>query len=108
MYVRRYHSHVLSQYTEGLWGVLIVHNTHEVWCQRYDEEFTITLTDWYHKSAHENEAWHLSKDSRGAPPYPDSVLMNGKGRYPCDGGYSIRIDKNLIPLKVWEKHLHIP
>lgn len=78
----RYHSHLNSQYTEGLFGALIVHGKTERYS--YDGEITIALSDWYHRTAHENEAWHLSPPSRGVPPYPDSGLINGMGRYPCN------------------------
>ncbi|CAL8110069.1 unnamed protein product [Orchesella dallaii] len=79
-----YHSHVNSQYSEGLWGTLIVRRTPETWRDLYDAEILVTVNDWYHTSAKENEEWFLRPDSRGAPPYPFSVLMNGVGRYPCD------------------------
>jgi len=78
----RYHSHVGSQYSEGLWGILIVQNKPEIYS--YDEEFIVTLNDWYHRTAHENEEWHLSPISLGVPPYPDSGMINGLGRYNCD------------------------
>ncbi|ODM89025.1 L-ascorbate oxidase, partial [Orchesella cincta] len=54
-----YHSHVNSQYTEGMFGVLLVHGKPEAY--QYDGELTIALI----------------------PPYPDSGLINGIGRYPC-------------------------
>jgi len=38
----------------------------------------------YHRTALENEAWHISPISVGVPPYPDSGMINGLGRYPCD------------------------
>lgn len=28
--------------------------------------------------------WHLTPAARGVPPYPDSGMINGLGRYPCD------------------------
>ncbi|OXA44997.1 Iron transport multicopper oxidase FET3 [Folsomia candida] len=77
-----YHSHHASQYTEGLWGGFIVRKRVET-VHPYDGEFTVKLTEWYHQSGPENEAWHLSTRSQGAPPYPDSVLVNGMGRYNC-------------------------
>ncbi|ODN00019.1 Iron transport multicopper oxidase FET3, partial [Orchesella cincta] len=79
-----YHSHVNSQYSEGLWGSIIVRRPRETWQNLYDEEILVTLTDWYHTSAKENEEWFMRPESLGAPPYPFSVLMNGVGRYPCD------------------------
>jgi len=77
-----YHSHVNSQYTEGMFGALVVRGSPEAY--KYDGEFTLMLSDWYHQTAHENEAWHLSPPSRGVPPYPNSGLINGMGRYPCE------------------------
>jgi len=82
MAVFRYHSHLESQYSEGLWGALIVKNSPEVY--KYDEDLLITLNDWYHRTAKDNEDWHVSEASRGVPPYPDSGMINGYGRYPCD------------------------
>ncbi|CAL8133004.1 unnamed protein product [Orchesella dallaii] len=76
-----YHSHVQSQYTEGLFGALIVHGQPEHY--HHDGELTLTLSDWYHRTAHENERWYLSPESRGISPFPDSGLINGLGRYPC-------------------------
>ncbi|CAL8133006.1 unnamed protein product [Orchesella dallaii] len=76
-----YHSHVHSQYTEGLVGALIVHGQPEHY--HHDGELTLTLSDWYHRTAHENERWYLSPESRGISPFPDSGLINGFGRYPC-------------------------
>ncbi|CAL8148357.1 unnamed protein product [Orchesella dallaii] len=64
-----------------MFGVLLVHGKPEAY--NYDGEVTIALSDWYHRTAHENELWHLSKVARGVPPYPDSGLINGVGRYPC-------------------------
>lgn len=81
IFLHRYHSHVNSQYTEGMFGALIVHGKPEKYS--YDGEITLTLSDWYHRTAHQNEVWHLSPPSRGVPPYPDSGLINGMGRYSC-------------------------
>lgn len=76
----RYHSHSGSQYTEGLFGPLIIRNR----TATYPEIF-ITLSDYYHSRAHQNVAWYFSKENVGGEtPYPDAVLLNGKGRYPCD------------------------
>jgi iron transport multicopper oxidase len=59
-----------------------VKNSPEVY--QYDEEILISLNDWYHRTAKENEEWHISPVSVGVPPYPDSGMINGLGRYPCD------------------------
>ncbi|ODM90154.1 Iron transport multicopper oxidase FET3 [Orchesella cincta] len=76
-----YHSHERSQYTEGLYGALLVHAQKEAYV--YDDEITITLSDWYHPPAWEIEEWVLANVSNRVPPIPDSGLMNGMGRYPC-------------------------
>ncbi|CAL8145366.1 unnamed protein product [Orchesella dallaii] len=76
-----YHSHHFSQYPEGLFGPLVVHAKKEAY--DYDDEVTIFLSDWYHRTSAEDVAWLNSTFSNGVPPYPDSGLMNGMGRYPC-------------------------
>jgi iron transport multicopper oxidase len=77
-----YHSHFSTQYCDGLRGAFIVYDDNDPLKHLYDvddESTVITLADWYHQS------------SRGAlkpgeiPPQPDSVLINGKGRYPGSG-----------------------
>lgn len=78
-----YHSHVNSQYIEGLLGALIVYNQPESDPYPADGDLTLVLSDWYHRPAKENEDWFLSPASKGVSPYPDSVLINGLGRYPC-------------------------
>lgn len=75
MVLCRYHAHLKSQYVEGLWGPLVVRNPNEY--HKYDGEFIVTIGDWYWREAHELEEWHLSPASLGAPPFPDSALMNG-------------------------------
>lgn len=59
----------------------------------------ITLNDWYHTTAHENEEFLLSPSSGGAPPFPSSGLMNGMGRYPCV--YALL--QNRICLPHWQR-----
>jgi len=66
-----------------MWGPLIIHNQPEVYAKDYDRELTITLSDWYHTSGQVNIDWFLSPASDGNEPIPFSVLMNGRGAYPC-------------------------
>ncbi|EAU89560.1 laccase 3 [Coprinopsis cinerea okayama7 len=69
-----YHSHHLSQYCDGLRGVMVVYDRHDPHRHLYDvdnEQTIITLADWYHTPA----------PSAGLVPTPDSTLINGKGRY---------------------------
>lgn len=80
----RYHSHVSYQYTEGLFGPLIIHNLPEVYAAHYDEELLIVLSDWSHLSGKVNLNWFLSPASGGNEPIPYSGLIDGHGSYPCD------------------------
>ncbi|KAJ7138287.1 laccase 1 [Mycena epipterygia] len=70
-----YHSHLATQYCDGLRGVFIVNDPHDP--QKYlydvdDDSTIITLADWYHFP------------SPQAPLIPtfNSTLINGVGRYP--------------------------
>ncbi|KAJ3482318.1 hypothetical protein NLI96_g7059 [Meripilus lineatus] len=69
-----YHSHLSTQYCDGLRGPLVVYDPKDPHKGLYDvddESTIISLTEWYHKAA---------KDITG-PPTPDSTLINGLGRY---------------------------
>ncbi|KAJ6610545.1 yellow laccase [Mycena sp. CBHHK59/15] len=72
-----YHSHLSTQYCDGLRGPLVVYDPADPAKNMYDvddESTIITLADWYHFPATQ------------APTFPgyDSTLINGLGRY--DGG----------------------
>lgn len=77
----RWHSHVTYQYTEGMYGALIIHNLHEVY--DYDDERVIILSDWSHLSGQTNANWFLSPASGGNEPIPYSGLINGHGSFNC-------------------------
>ncbi|KAF9237144.1 yellow laccase [Melanogaster broomeanus] len=59
-----YHSHVRLQYCEGLRGALSLYDVD-------DASTIITLTDWY----------HINAFNVVATTVPDSLLINGAGRY---------------------------
>ncbi|RDB27747.1 Laccase-2 [Hypsizygus marmoreus] len=70
-----YHSHLSTQYCDGLRGAFIVYDPMDPHMFRYDidnESTVITLADWYHTPA----------PSAGLIPSPDAILINGKGRFP--------------------------
>ncbi|KAF8911194.1 putative laccase 5, partial [Mucidula mucida] len=70
-----YHSHLSTQYCDGLRGPMVVYDPFDPHMLRYDidDESTVITspTGWYHTPA------------RAAGPVPvfDSTLINGKGRY---------------------------
>jgi len=82
----RWHSHTSWQYSEGMWGILIIDNPNEPYKDYYPKEndVTITLNDWYHQSGRTNTDWYMSSVSGGRSPIPDSAMMNGRGFYPCN------------------------
>ncbi|KAF9232448.1 laccase [Melanogaster broomeanus] len=72
-----YHSHYGVQYCDGLRGPLIIYDPDDPYLDSYDvdnESTIITLMDWY----------HLPSPQVQRQVIPDSVLINGVGRY--DGG----------------------
>ncbi|KAK0430099.1 laccase [Armillaria borealis] len=69
-----YHSHLSTQYCDGLRGPMVVYDPLDPHRLRYDidtEATVITLSDWYHTPAL----------AAGPVPVFDATLINGKGRY---------------------------
>ncbi|KAG5644864.1 Acyl-coenzyme A oxidase 2 [Asterophora parasitica] len=69
-----YHSHLSTQYCDGLRGAFVVYDLLDPHRSKYDidnEDTVITLADWYHHPA----------ATAGVVPTPESNLINGKGRY---------------------------
>ncbi|KAG0155692.1 hypothetical protein PDIDSM_2865 [Penicillium digitatum] len=67
-----YHSHNAGQYPDGLRGALIVHDPRPPFS--YDDEFTLTLSDWYHREM--PDLLSSAEVAQGAEPLPDSALIN--------------------------------
>jgi iron transport multicopper oxidase len=74
-----YHSHNMGQYPDGLWGVLIVRGG-EPFAGKYDGEFVMTLTDWYHQQMpvmlKQYQSSSNLRDNGGDEPDPDLALIN--------------------------------
>ncbi|KAJ3482317.1 hypothetical protein NLI96_g7058 [Meripilus lineatus] len=71
-----YHSHLSTQYCDGLRGPLVIYDPEDPHRHLYDvddENTVISLTDWYHTPAIQLPL----------PParFPNSTLINGLGRY---------------------------
>lgn len=72
-----YHCHTDACYPDGYRQALIVHDDDAFFNDEYEEEFTITLSDWYH-----NMIEGLTRDfisvynPTGAEPIPDAFLFN--------------------------------
>ncbi|CAL1697184.1 unnamed protein product [Somion occarium] len=70
-----YHSHLSTQYCDGLRGAFVVYDPEDPHAHLYDfddENTVITLADWYHNFAR----------NVVSPASPDSTLINGLGRSP--------------------------
>ncbi|EFR03577.1 iron transport multicopper oxidase FET3 [Nannizzia gypsea CBS 118893] len=108
-----YHAHSGLQRAEGLYGGLVVHEPSapsmriardsamhtEAFKYQYEKEHLLLIGDWYHRPAEDVLKWFRSLEANGQEPVPDSLLINGAGRFNCsmalptrpldcvDGGY---------------------
>ncbi|KAH8833988.1 laccase [Flagelloscypha sp. PMI_526] len=85
-----YHSHLESQYIDGLKGALVIYDPEDPHLSLYDvddENTVITLSDWYHLPTEGIEETYLHGGHGNHEPIPDSGLVNGKGRF--NGGPAV-------------------
>ncbi|CAH2072233.1 unnamed protein product [Thlaspi arvense] len=75
-----YHGHYGMQRSAGLYGMMIVRSPEER--LRYDGEFNLLLSDWWHQSVHAQELALSSKPMRWIGE-PQSLLINGRGQFNC-------------------------
>jgi iron transport multicopper oxidase len=73
-----YHSHTGSQYPDGLRGAFIVKDKIDPFAGQYDEEYVITVSDWYHKQvpAILSSTVFNKTNTQTRPPLPQSGLIN--------------------------------
>ncbi|KAG7285084.1 hypothetical protein NEMBOFW57_009704 [Staphylotrichum longicolle] len=76
-----YHSHNMGQYPDGLRGPMIVSDPNDPYKGQYDEEYVLTVSDWYHNDSITLMKSMLSPSNTNfLPAFPDSILVNeGKG-----------------------------
>ncbi|KAJ7613030.1 laccase 6 [Roridomyces roridus] len=82
-----YHSHLSTQYCDGLRGAFVVYDPNDPLKYLYDvddDNTIITLGEWYHNLAPNVTNTFLEST---IIPIMDSVLINGKGRY--NGGLDV-------------------
>ncbi|RGP77015.1 putative multicopper oxidase [Fusarium longipes] len=75
-----WHSHSDLQRADGLWGGLVVHAPDEY---PAEGDYLIMVGDWFHRNQTEVLSWYADASSRGNEPVPDSLLVNGRGRFNC-------------------------
>nr|DAA04521.1 TPA_exp: laccase 16 [Coprinopsis cinerea okayama7\ len=77
-----YHSHLSSQYVDGLRGPIVIYDPTDPHLSLYDEDdenTIIQLGDWYHNPAPAIQEDYLNDITD--EPVPDSGTINGVGRY---------------------------
>ncbi|KAJ5747083.1 uncharacterized protein N7511_008779 [Penicillium nucicola] len=93
-----YHAHSGVGRADGLYGGLIVHTpaskstvrgliaekNNNVQSFDYDKELLLLIGDWYHRPATEVLEWYMDPGNFGNEPVPDSLLINGLGRFYCN------------------------
>ncbi|KAK0488306.1 laccase lcc5, partial [Armillaria luteobubalina] len=122
-----YHSHLSTQYCDGLRGPLIIYDPNDPHAGLYDVDddstSILTLSDWYHTPA-----------KQLGFPTPDAILINGMGRWNqnptqdlavvnvtkgtryrirmlnvgCDAAYTFSIDNHLMTIIEVDGVNHVP
>ncbi|PBK79972.1 laccase 1 precursor [Armillaria gallica] len=124
-----YHSHLSTQYCDGLRGPLIIYDPNDPHADLYDVDddttSILTLSDWYHTPA-----------KQLGFPTPDAILINGLGRWSgdlthdlavvnvtkgtrhayrirmlnegCDAAYTVSIDSHLMTIIEVDGVNHVP
>ncbi|KAJ8528981.1 hypothetical protein K7X08_035816 [Anisodus acutangulus] len=90
-----YHGHYGMQRSAGLYGSLIVEvpkDKKEPF--HYDGEFNLLLSDWWHKSSHDQQIDLSSKPFRWIGE-PQALLMNGRGQFNCS--LAAQLSKSAAP-----------
>ncbi|KAF9229757.1 multi-copper oxidase laccase-like protein [Gyrodon lividus] len=83
-----WHAHAATQYTDGIYGPIVIHSPNEPIYGSYDRDALVILSDWYHDMSAGLLTQYLSSAgidgsnyggfNPGAEPPPDSGLINGK------------------------------
>ncbi|KAK6332871.1 hypothetical protein TWF696_002892 [Orbilia brochopaga] len=79
-----YHAHFQAQYTDGLFGPLIVHSPREPMSNKYDTDQVVMVQDYYHDLSTNKMFKYLAPDNENAEPIPDGALINGRNIIDCD------------------------
>ncbi|KAJ5939331.1 hypothetical protein N7466_002465 [Penicillium verhagenii] len=72
-----YHCHTDNCYPDGYRQSLVVHDNSSYFNDMYDEEYTLTMSDWYHRLVEDIAPSFISvTNPTGAEPLPQSFLVN--------------------------------
>ncbi|KAF3928702.1 Laccase-4 [Arthrobotrys entomopaga] len=73
-----YHSHFSTQYTDGLFGPLVIHSPREPGINRYKTDQIVMLHDHYHDLSRNKLYKYMAPDGENEEPIPDGALINGR------------------------------
>jgi FtsP/CotA-like multicopper oxidase with cupredoxin domain len=85
-----WHAHFQSQRGDGLFGGIIIHEPRTAGISTgdlsvgYEKDVMLMVGDWFHRPAEDVLKWYVSPGAFGNEPVPDSLLINGMGRFDCD------------------------
>jgi len=76
-----YHSHIAAQYTDGLYGAIVINDPNDRYKGRYDEDRIIMIADWSLYDTTIGVTWRQYSFTDGAANVPIAgTLINGKGK----------------------------
>ncbi|TVY18055.1 Laccase-1 [Lachnellula arida] len=82
-----WHAHSQVQRGDGMYGGLVVHKPssidNELGLYGSEREVLLMIGDWYHRSSSDVLSWYMSTRGFGNEPVPDSLLVNGAGKFIC-------------------------
>ena len=89
-----WHSHYSAQYTDGIFGAMIIYGPHEN--AEYDEDLgPVLLTDWYHTQYYDLVEQVMAPAAENVlPPVSNNNLINGKMNYPCANATGLECTPN--------------
>ncbi|TDZ26154.1 Iron transport multicopper oxidase fetC [Colletotrichum orbiculare MAFF 240422] len=72
-----WHSHNMGQYPDGMRGALIIRDPKDPYAGQYDEEYLLTVSDWYNQQTIPlAQQMFSTANTRFAPPIPDNIVIN--------------------------------
>ncbi|OHE92868.1 multicopper oxidase [Colletotrichum orchidophilum] len=89
-----WHSHNMGQYPDGMRGPLVIHDPADPYAGQYDEEYTLSVSDWYNSQTIPLvQNMLLPSNTRFAPPIPNGIVVNdGAGaQFKFEKGKTYRI-----------------
>ncbi|KAK1092608.1 hypothetical protein LTR48_004004 [Friedmanniomyces endolithicus] len=96
-----WHAHSAVQRADGLFGGLVVHQPAELGRRlpaiEPKDEYLLMAQDWYHRSAEAALDFYMHLGSFGNEPVPDSILLNGVGKFNCS---------NIVPARPVDCEAH--